>query len=404
MAAGQPDVDLFGVRERPKPEAVLKQTFIFPPFTILNAREGDWQERKRAWLLIGIRSELGRGGLGSSMTNASTNAMELAGGFKAVHGAAPGGSARPALGKYEKDRRGDAVGQDRGADGSVIKFATVGRPMQGAGLPCQTGSDLDGYRNKEKADAAASGLTFGGFSSEFGARGASPEASGTSVFDPVLCELLYRWFSPADGLVLDPFAGGSVRGIVASALGRRYTGIELRAEQVDENRTQADIGGGPLPEWITGDSRNATALVPPGFRADLVFSCPPYADLERYSNDPLDLSTLDYPAFVVAYREIIAACVKLMADDSFACFVVGDVRGKDGNYYGLPLDTINAFRDAGCALYNEAILVTSVGSLPVRVTSQFVASRKLGKTHQNILVFIKGNAKRAAAKCEKLGR
>jgi len=36
--------------------------------------------------------------------------------------------------------------------------------------------------------------------------------------------------------VLDPFAGGSVRGIVASRLGYRYVGIELRQEQVEANR------------------------------------------------------------------------------------------------------------------------------------------------------------------------
>ncbi len=139
-------------------------------------------------------------------------------------------------------------------------------------------------------------------------------------------------------------------------------------------------------------------------RPDFLFSCPPYADLERYSDDPLDLSTLAYPEFVAAYREIIAKCVARLADDAFACFVVGDVRGRDGNYYGFPLDTVNAFRDAGCAFYNEAILITSVGSLPVRINAQFTSSRKLGKTHQNVLVFLKGNAKRAAAKCEVLGR
>lgn len=39
----------------------LAEKFGLPPFTILNAREGWWQDRKRAWLLLGIRSELGRG-------------------------------------------------------------------------------------------------------------------------------------------------------------------------------------------------------------------------------------------------------------------------------------------------------------------------------------------------------
>lgn len=35
---------------------------MIPPFTVLNAREGWWQDRKKAWLALGIKSELGRGG------------------------------------------------------------------------------------------------------------------------------------------------------------------------------------------------------------------------------------------------------------------------------------------------------------------------------------------------------
>lgn len=40
----------------------LAARFLIPPFSVLNAREGWWQERKRAWLALGIRSEIGRGG------------------------------------------------------------------------------------------------------------------------------------------------------------------------------------------------------------------------------------------------------------------------------------------------------------------------------------------------------
>lgn len=39
----------------------LASRFTLPPFTILDARQGPWQERKRAWLALGIQSELGRG-------------------------------------------------------------------------------------------------------------------------------------------------------------------------------------------------------------------------------------------------------------------------------------------------------------------------------------------------------
>jgi hypothetical protein len=40
----------------------LADRFMLPPFTVLNAREGWWQDRKRGWLSLGIKSELGRGG------------------------------------------------------------------------------------------------------------------------------------------------------------------------------------------------------------------------------------------------------------------------------------------------------------------------------------------------------
>jgi hypothetical protein len=224
--------------------------------------------------------------------------------------------------------------------------------------------------------------------------GGDESQTGTSIFDPVLCELACRWFCPPGGLILDPFAGGSVRGIVASHLGRQYVGVELRAEQVAANRAQETIAVDPVPVWHEGDSRNLGEICK-GVAADFLFSCPPYADLERYSDDPADLSTLSYPEFKPAYFEIIAAACALLKPNRFACFVVGDVRDKRGNYYGFVPDTIEAFQAAGLALYNDAVLITAVGSLPIRAGKQFEASRKLGKTHQNVLVFLKGSAKKA---------
>lgn len=223
--------------------------------------------------------------------------------------------------------------------------------------------------------------------------------SGTSIFDPVLCEIAYRWFCPPGGLVIDPFAGGSVRGIVASRLGRGYIGIDLRSEQIAANREQLAIAGDPPPVWIEGDSNDIATLVPQEIQSDFIFSCPPYADLEVYSDDPRDLSTMKYADFRNSLKKIVAASVGLLKEDRFACFVVGDVRGPDGFYYGLPWHTIDAFESAGARLYNEAVLVTAVGSLPVRVGKQFTAARKLGKTHQNVLVFCKGNPKKATEAC-----
>tara|TARA_R110000824_G_scaffold44320_3_gene129003 strand:- start:15 stop:872 length:858 start_codon:yes stop_codon:yes gene_type:complete len=226
-----------------------------------------------------------------------------------------------------------------------------------------------------------------------GKRPEDVEQSGTSIFDPVLCELVYRWFCPSGGSILDPFAGGSVRGVVAGQCGFDYHGVDLSARQLAANEKQAkDICiGDKMPRWSRGDSREIATIAPGEY--DLVFSCPPYGDLEVYSEDAADISTMSHADFLAAYRIIIAQAVGMLKPDRFACFVVGDFRDKEGFYRNFVGDTIAAFQDAGATLYNEAILVTAVGSLPIRVGRMFVNGRKLGKTHQNVLVFFNGDPK-----------
>lgn len=133
----------------------LAERFVVPPFSILDARQGYWQNRKRAWIGLGLKSELGRGRALATLDSAI------------------------------------AISQQRVIEHDI--------PPDEQAL-----------------------------------------AAGVSVFDPVLCELVYRWFCPPGGQVLDFFAGGSVRGIVAAALGAKYTGVDLRAEQVAANETQSD--------------------------------------------------------------------------------------------------------------------------------------------------------------------
>ena len=262
-------------------------------------------------------------------------------------------------------------------------------------MPSHSSGDPSFYAKKRAKEAELGHeLTTEAFLADHYQASDAATASGTSIFDPVLCEIAYRWFCPQGGTVLDPFAGGSVRGIVASQLGRAYIGIELRAEQVAANQTQAALGAGPAPQWITGDSRNIATLAK-DVDADLIFSCPPYWNLEVYSDDPADLSTLGKDAFFDAYAKIIAGAVSRLRDDRFAVWVIGDVRDAGGSFVNLPGRTVEAFEAAGARFYNDAILVTAVGSLPIRAGRQFEASRKLGRTHQNVLVFCKGDPKRA---------
>lgn len=78
-------------------------------------------------------------------------------------------------------------------------------------------------------------------------------------------------------------------------------------------------------------------------------------------------------------------------------FTVFDAR--QGYYRNFVSDTIAAFAEVGARLYNEAILITVAGSLPVRAAKPFVTGRKLGKSHQNVLIFCKGDWRKAAETC-----
>lgn len=348
-----------GLEEPPAPDAPrpsIADRFVVPPFTVLDARSGPWQERKRRWLSSGIRSELGRG---ENLLQRSEAAINLG---------------------YARTKEGTLYGSNL------------------------TGRVPDYYAQKNAAERELGrALSKEEFEQEHLVIPDGPDTlskGGTSIFDPVLCELAYRWWCPPSGLILDPFAGGSVRGVVAGMLGRRYVGVDLRSEQIEANREQAAL---ICPDadirWIAGDSREVVPSDQVPDQADFLFSCPPYADLEVYSDDPSDISAMDYPEFLEAYREIIAAGVAKLADDRFACIVIGDARDSKGMYYNLIGETVRAFADAGCGFYNEAILVTSVGSLPIRIGRIFPSGRKLGKTHQNVLVFVKGNPKRATEAC-----
>ena len=216
----------------------------------------------------------------------------------------------------------------------------------------------------------------------------SKTLTGTSIFDPVLCEVMYKWFNVHEGSIFDCFAGGSVRGIVAEKLGYKYTGIDLRKEQIEANILNAQEMG-LNPTWICDDSLNADLYVEDD-SVDLLFSCPPYADLEVYSDDERDISNMDYEQFKEVYRKIIDISCRKVKNDRFAIFVVGDVRDKKGYYRNFIDYTKECFNKNGFMTYNEIILLEQLGTIPLRARNIY-KKRKVAKAHQNILIFYKGD-------------
>lgn len=396
----------------------LAERFLVPPFSVLDARQGYWQTRKRAWIDLGIQSEVGRGANLLQFSDTITAGLKPGDDFQGqraertdkIDGLLFGSLSASDPDFYRKKAQAEKrLGREISLEEFVRehyspeKYGTGKRldKVNGLYMKSDSGNDPAFYLKKQEVEARLGReISTEEFKRDH-YEGPASYASGTSIFDPVLCELAYRWWSPEGGQVLDPFAGGSVRGIVAEKLGRKYVGVDLSAAQIEANHEQAKrIGVAPL--WLQGDSRHLSTVLSAaedGLQADFIFSCPPYFDLEKYSEDPADLSGLSWEEFLDGYFMVIDLAVRHLKQDRFACFVIGDVRDKKGIYRNLPGETIKAFQAAGCDLYNEAVLVTAVGSLPIRAGRQFQQGRKLGKTHQNVLVFCKGDGKRATEAC-----
>lgn len=215
----------------------------------------------------------------------------------------------------------------------------------------------------------------------------------TSIFNPVICEVCYNWFGVDNSIILDPFAGGSVRGIVAEKLGNSYIGIDLREEQIEANRINAKECNCDLNKinWITDNSQNVDNYVE-NESVDLIFTCPPYFDLEVYSDDKDDISNMDFEDFKIVYTDILKKCADKLKDNRFAIVVISDVRDKSGGYRDLTGITKEAFKSKGFCFYNDIILLNVVGSAALRARKAMV-NRKTTRIHQNILVFYKGNTK-----------
>lgn len=218
------------------------------------------------------------------------------------------------------------------------------------------------------------------------------EEPSVSIFDATLCELMYDWFCPKGGTILDPFAGGSVRGIVAEEMGYHYTGIDISEKQIQANQLQSQ-----KPNWIIGDSEDVLETMHDEVY-DFVFTCPPYYDLEIYSDNENDLSNMDDGDFDDKYASILTECYSKLKDNRFFCIVLSETREvsktgnyKIGKYRNLVAKTIMGCEEIGFSFYNDMVLFNSQHQASRISKTYFDRNRKIASVHQNVLVFVKGN-------------
>lgn len=219
--------------------------------------------------------------------------------------------------------------------------------------------------------------------------------SGVSIFDPVVSEVIFSWFIPENGgSILDPFAGSLARGGVAATLGYQYTGIEIRSEQIEANERRLQELGEEISKrakYILGDANNLKKLVPEEEKFDLIFTSPPYYDLEIYSDKEADLSAKpSYKEFMEGYERIFAHAAEHLKPNRFIVLEIGDIRDEDGFYRNFIGDNITMFERLGFKLYNEIIYAQMLATAPQRAERN-MHTRKVVKTHQNIMTFYKGD-------------
>lgn len=307
-------------------ESSLFDRFIVPPFSILDTRKGYWQDRKKKWYDI-------IGDMGESRNDTLVTSLEI---------------------KYK----------------DLYQRTREHRKELGIGFK----EYIEKYVPKEDLEREQQKIV----------------AQGVSILDPVMAEIVCRWFGFKDGRAFDCFAGDSVFGFVSAYLGNEFTGIELRQKQADLNNERvADMNA----RYICDDGQNVTQHIEPESQ-DLLFSCPPYFDLEVYSDLPNDASNQgSYEDFIQILRNAFHGAVKCLKENRFAAICVGDVRDKKtGFYYDFCGDIKRIFKDAGMLLYNEIILVEQTASTALRA-SRYMETRKVAKTHQHLLVFFKGEPK-----------
>lgn len=209
-----------------------------------------------------------------------------------------------------------------------------------------------------------------------------------SIFSPQIAAYALNFYAPSEGgLIADPFAGGGTRAIMSAALGHNYIGTELREEeQQDVNRRVSNLGYEAQAFVVHDDGRNLDRHVK---NADMILTCPPYWNLEKYDGGDKDLSSCDtYDGFVDAIQEVAEACLRSIKPGGIAVWVVGLHRDRKGYLLPLNHDVAAAHRRAGWIL-KEEVVIRRVNDGSITRVGQFERGRRhLIRQHEYALVLV----------------
>jgi len=184
---------------------------------------------------------------------------------------------------------------------------------------------------------------------------------------------------------MTPLQGGGTRGFIATAMGHKYYGVELRQEEVDRiNKQMIDLN----EKFVIacGDAKDYPHKE--NF-FDFSYTCPPYYNLEVYSKLATDLSAAKtYMDFLKMLKLCIQGVYKGLKKDSLSVWVVGNFRDKKGELIPFNSHLIMLAKKVGFKLHDELVFWGASKCASQR-SGQFVANRKSVRVHEYIIILKK---------------
>lgn len=205
-----------------------------------------------------------------------------------------------------------------------------------------------------------------------------------SSFNPNVAEAIIKYWSNEGDLIVDPFAGRSTRAFVSLSLGRKYEGYDVSPYAIKHLKSNNLIRENGVIHQADGCQLQFSL----NDSADLIFTCPPYFDLEKYESCDSQLTDIKkYKNFLKEIKKAFHSCFRVLKNGKYCIWVVGDFR-KNNSIVPFHCDCIQLAIEEGFKLHDVVIEEVNSPFVWCRIRENF-RLKFTAKGHQYILVFKK---------------
>jgi len=214
-----------------------------------------------------------------------------------------------------------------------------------------------------------------------------------SEFNPTVAKNIISFWSEPKDIIFDPFSGRT-RALVSYAMDRAYVGCEVSKDVItymsnkftdlklyDDDNFNVDI--------INDDCINIDNKYP-DIQFDMVFTCPPYYNLEKYESCEGQLSDIKkYDVFMTELTRRLDVAVDKLKSGGYMCIVIGDFR-RNRKYITLHSDLIQLMKQNDNIKLHDVI---AIQNLPFATAAFYFGARRkykyTAKAHEYLLIWKK---------------